>query len=222
MSELQANLMLATAELMRRAGMKRQLTRISHTGENYAAFNVSNGQGRPKTLILPNLVRGKTRVSILSLLESTSARVTRWLCNGQASTGTRQIVHFGDSGRCFLVLSRQTVEARYRALYGERYDTEIAQEAWTQADLRNAPERSRLFFRTLDDQNEIVELAPEAASLPVLRALTGQVQELDQSEFAQVQQLLDTRRYALDVAVGGSKGFLVGRDQDLRTYRSAA
>lgn len=221
MSELQANLMLATAELMRRAGMKRQLTRIGHTGENYAAFNVSNGQGRPKTLILPNLVRGKTRVSILSLLESTSARVTRWLCNGQASTGTRQIVHFGDSGRCFLVLSRQAVEARYRALYGERYDTEIAQEAWAQADLRNAPECSKLFFRTADDQDEIVQLASEAITLPIYRALTGEVQEIAPSAVAALQPLLDTRRFGVELVDCGSDRFLLGRPGDFQSRQAA-
>lgn len=221
MSELQANLMLVTAELMRRAGMKRHITRISQTGENYAAFNVSNGQGRPKTLILPNLVRGQTRVSILSLLESTTARDTRWLCNGQAHTGTRQIVHFGDSGRCFLVLSRQSVEARYRALYGARYEPEIAQEPRTQADLRNAPGRSRLFFRKADDQDEIMELATEAASLPVYRALMGEVQEIAPTEVEAIQPLLETRRFGVELVDCGNDRFLLGRPGDFLNRQAA-
>lgn len=221
MNATQANLLLVTAELMRRTGMRRQIVGVGHADERYASFLVSNGRGRPKSLILPNLVRGQTRISVLSLLEKTSISAMHWLCNGQAHTGTRQIVHFGDSGGCFLVLSRLAVEARYRALYEDRYDAEIAQEAWAQADLRNAPAHSKLFFRTPDDQDEVVQLAPEAVTMTLYRALTGEVQEITPSEVAALQPLLDTRSFGVELVDCGNERFLLGRPRDFENRQAA-
>jgi hypothetical protein len=226
MHELQANLLAATAELMSRAGMRRMITRAGTGGENYIDFGVGNGRRRSKTLILPNLARGAT-VSILGLLESTGAQVTRWLFNGQAGTGTRQILHFGDSGRCVLALSKVAVAAHYRALYTDRYDDIVANEDSAtanriRADIRVAPERSRLIFRDAYDQPEIVELPPESLSLPLFRALRGEVQQLDADGFAHLTPLLDTGRYALEVAQRDDGQYGLGRGFDLPSGRRMA
>lgn len=218
MYELQANLLVATAELMARARIRRMITRAGTGAENHITFGVGNGRGRSKTLILPNLARGAT-VSILGLLEATGAQTTRWLFNGQAGTGTRQILHFGDSGRCVLALSKTAVEAHYRALYQDRYE-EIVKEQDSacanriRADIHVAPERSRLVFRDAYDQPEIVELPPESQSLPLFRALLGEVQTVTADELARLTHLLDSGRYWLEVVVLDGGKYAVGRPSD--------
>lgn len=225
-NHLNATLLVATAMLMARAGLKRLITRVGQAGTNYAKYGVGNGQGKGATLYLPHLTRKNTRVSILSLLEATGAKTTSWLANGNAHTGTRQILHYGDSGACVLVLSRQTVEARYRAIYGDLYESVMAAGTgaalWAQADMRNAPELARLIFRTSDDQDEIVDLPADTFCLPIYQALTGEVQLLDASQLAGIEPLLAMGRFALDVVDAGSDRFLLGRSADLASAQRRA
>lgn len=104
-------LAVATQMLLDHLDTSYKLSRINGATDNGEFYYVaSRGKEKKHRVILVNFNRSY-RTSILGLLEETGARRSTWLFNGQAHTGTRQIAHFGDSGRCGILWPQAMVRA---------------------------------------------------------------------------------------------------------------
>lgn len=212
MHEQQAVLLMVARELMSRCGLRRKICRVTQSPGHYLAFGASN-----KTLYLPVIHRG-TKASILSLLESTGAKTTRWLFNGQAHQGVRQLHHFGDSGACFLVFSQQALLAGLMSQFGCDYEGTMTE--WRRAEVRNAPEQSRLFLRRSDDDLEMIELPPDHGSNTIYRALTQGVQEIDPVHWEQIRGVV-SKGFQLESVIDGDR-ILLGRPHQLASHTMKA
>jgi len=78
-------------QALTQAGKRTKLVEIQHDGYDYLQIKTSRG-GR---IIVP-LVRRRGNVIALSVLRAVKWQANRWLCNGQAGTGTKEIIWWGE------------------------------------------------------------------------------------------------------------------------------
>lgn len=191
---MNANQALIVAQkLLINAGSRLKLRLVSNAGADFWGFSVV-GRGRMGNRVIVPFIQASDGFRILGILDQTG-RNARWLFNGQAGSGCRQIAHYGDQGRAIVYHSKQYL----RDWYG---DSDSNLSAACKQIVAGAPEIETLVLRDLEHETDDKRFeVPSSAQADVIqRCLNGEVVPVQVEHYEQL-----IREFGVDVRLGSGE-----------------
>jgi hypothetical protein len=166
---METNQALLVAQLLiKNAGSRIKLGSFHSCGEGYYRFRVLGRRGLSPKVVMPAITTRTYGISILSILDETAGKHHRWMFNGQPTVGFKQLAHFGDCGKAYVLYSKERMDRLYAYDIRAPHNQEARQKA-----VDAAPELETLYVRDLHDQETAYPLPSPEVAQRICAALKG-------------------------------------------------